>query len=320
MFTLPTFLENKEKALYLNPAWDSVKCGVLIPKAQGINIPAASSIANLGYSDDQILEAPTDAYAEIYGLIGTLVSGGGNVNRVLCQFRDTGIVERFLMNHPVLFNHVFGTALNPMYLRSEDASQPIWMDPLQVLFIKLMNSDTTGAVTANFAALQSKYQRMAMKKPNIAKNVQDSVKRYRCITPYWFTMDSVLPGTTISGVQIAAGATQDIFFTAPSDVELCLTSAMATAITVGIAGDTLEVFNAQFFDAQTDRPYQSQPVTLHTGFGTPSFPSYFDVPVIVPPTYKLRARFTNLITDAPIDLFVTFHGVANYKYAEHYMQ
>jgi hypothetical protein len=322
MLTLPTLLRNKQKSLLMNPAWNTVKDGIIVPPAQAIAIPAATSALNLGQASDQIIEAPSDGYCELYALIGALTSSTASVlDRILVMFRDTGIVERRLMNRPVQFNHIFGSAANPMYIRCEDGSQSLWMDPLQILLITLINSSAADTATASLAGMFTKYQLKSMEIARVKKYVNDSRARYRQITPYWWTMDQNITGQNVAGVTIAAGSTVDCYFTGPSDVELSLTSVTATAIpaSAGGAGDTGEKFTAQFWDARTDRPYQNQPLTLNTGFGTPSFPHYFDVPIVVPPTYKVRSRFTNLITDRAIDLFVTFHGVANYNYEAKYL-
>jgi hypothetical protein len=167
--------------------------------------------------------------------------------------------------------------------------------------------------------MDTKYQRGSMRMEAVRNEVFKAVKQYKAVVPYWLALDTVISGTTVAGVTLTAGGTTESRFVAPSDVELILTCSFATAISAGIAGDTQEMFEVEMFDARTDRPLQSQPVTLNTGFGTPSFPHYFTFPIIIPPDHMVRAKFKNLITDAPTDVMITLHGVANYNYDPRYL-
>jgi hypothetical protein len=322
MQSFPTLLQDRSGAISLNRVYQSLKDGILIPSSEGIVVPAATSLTNPGQSPYTTLESPSDAWDELFALIGNFdpASDADAAARMLAMIKDTGTVERRLMNRPVLFNHVFGTVQNPAYIM--DSATNIWMEPLQSLIFNFFNPSIAGPATLNYSALCTKFQQPSMNAPKVKDYVGKALKHYRQITPYWFTCDSSVDNTNgqVAGFTIPAGGTVDIFFTSSADVELILTCAYATSIpAAGAVGDTVERFQAQFWDARTDRPMQTQPFTLNTGFGSPAFPHYFSIPIIVPPDYKLRARFKSLITNVSQDVFVTLHGVANYNYAEKYL-
>jgi hypothetical protein len=206
--------------------------------------------------------------------------------------------RRRLMNREILVNHFFGSNQQPCFF-----SETILLRGQQTLYLQFANPSIVDATDFRFAFEHRKFQATALSRPQVTQHLarEDRNKLFR--TPYWLTSDAA--------ITIPASGTVTAFFTTTRDIITILYSATASFISAGVAGDIVEGFTVRLFDAATDRPLQNQPVARSCCSGSAGFPFVFPTGWMIEPNTKIRAEFTNLITDAATEVFWTFKGVAS---------
>jgi hypothetical protein len=201
------------------------------------------------------------------------------------------------MNRSILANHVFGTPLNPFFM-----NESVLLEGQQVLRLQFFNRSTVAPSNFRFLMEARKFQAASMLKDQVTQEIARMRKRKAFLSPYWLT--------SRERIELPAGGTQTVFFENSRDNFLLLFYVMCQTITTGAAGDTQEVVSWELLDGKTQRPLQNQPVTLNTGAGDSEFPFVLPAPLFLEPDNVMQARFTNLITDQPTEVFFTFHGVS----------
>ncbi len=220
-------------------------------------------------------------------------------DRMTVEINDTAW-QRLLMNRPVICNHVFGSARKPLYLRESTL-----LETNQTVLFKFFNNSTAGPGSFGFSNEACKYQTEAMKRAEVQAFIAKERKRKTWFQPYWLTLDD-------NFVTIPASSQATKFLTCTGDITLVLFYMYGQVITNGVQGNTQEKVQIELFDDKTGRAMQNQPFTLNTGCGTPENPFIFPTPWIVEPQSQIKVKFRSLITDAPIDVFLTMHGAAFY--------
>jgi hypothetical protein len=296
---LPTWVNDSRGTVYINDFKRYVKGVSLVPPvgqnplvtaaAPGATVPTQSTVV--------IIEGGEDSVSEIFSIIGAhdAADNADVQNRLSLEILDKSY-RRVFMNRPILANHVFGTPLNPFFLL-----ESILLESQQVMALQFFNNSTLGSSNFRLQFEARKFQAAAMLKNQVTQEIARLRKRKLYLNPFWLTSEQA--------ITLPAGGSSVAFFRNSRDYFLVLNYIMAQAITTGVAGDTQEVFSFQLFDAKTDRPLMNQPVTMNTGTGTSAFPYVLPAPLLVEPVNAIRAQFTNLITDAPTEVFFTFHGV-----------
>lgn len=298
---IPAWLSFKD-GVYLNDLKRYVKGGFLAPEPSQIPvvIPAAAALTLPNASAPVVAETGSDANMEIFSLMGSHDAAvPADVQQRMSMFITDIAFRRRLSNRDVLVNHVFGSGLAPFFLR-----ESLFLEMQQSLTFNFFNNSTAGATSFEFSGEHRKFQATSFSRDNVSKYIDVMRQRKQFLYPYWLTSDQP--------ITIPAGGTLNTFFTATRDVWLVLMGSIGSFISAGVAGDIVEGFEAQIFDAKTSRPLQNQPVIRSCGFGTASFPFIFPTAWVIEPNTKIQITFRNLITDAPIDIFTTFFGVALY--------
>lgn len=298
---LPTWVTAPNGAVFINDYKKYVKGVMLVPpEAQNPVVTPAAVVPNAGRSPSVIIEGGEDCVSEAYSLIGAhdAATDPAVAARLALTITDRSY-RRQLMNRAILANHIFGTPLNPFFV---DTS--LWFEGQQDFVLQFFNPSTVGDSTFRLQWEARKFQAGALTKDDVTERIKELRREKTFVNPFWLTSNDpiVLP----------ASSRRPAFFTNSRDYFLILTKIMCQVITTGVAGDTQEFISFRLFDAKTDRPLQNQPVTLNTGTGTAAFPYVLPVPLYVEPVQSIRAEFTNLITDAPTEVFFTFHGVGLY--------
>lgn len=298
---VPTFLKEANGAVWLNPARKYAR-GTMLAPGPGLmpfTVPAKSG-NNPGRSSIILLEGAQNAVTEIQGLTGLRGEEVTDVgDRMSCVITDPAY-RRELMNRDILVDHVFGDYQFPFVL-----SESIGLESQQSLSLQLLNNSTSGAGSFSMAAKGNKIE----SSEETAKLVDDFANQMRVrktfCCPYWLTSDGA--------VSIAASAAnQRVFFTNVREWTLVLFYAMARIKTTGVAGDTTEGFTATIYDPGTQRilTTQNQPVPRSLCSGTAQKPYVLPWPIIMLPNTQGWIDFNNLVTDAALEIFWTFHGVA----------
>lgn len=299
---IPTFLTNAKGEIMLNDVARHVKGCILVPASsqQPIIVPAAATNVP-GVSPPVIFEGPTDAVAEIYSLIGAHASGDATAvrNRFTVEITET-MFRRRLMNRAIPVAHVFGNNQNPYFL-----SESLLLENQGTLQATFINNSTAG--TANFYSSMEarKFQQVSLIRKDISNYIYEQRSRKQQLAPYWLTSDQA--------VSIPAAGKATAFFTASKDITLALFFTMGFGLTTGVAGDTTEQFTVSIFDAESERPLQNQPVAKNCIAGTAQYPFVLPSALILRPNTKMRVEFTNLVTDAAMEVFFTFAGVQLYE-------
>lgn len=300
---IPTFITNSKGEVMLNDVARHVKGCILVPASsqQPIVVAAASGAGAPGVSPPVIFEGPTDAVAEIYSLIGAHASSDLTAVRNLFTVEITETMfRRRLMNRAIPVPHVFGTNLNPFFL-----PESLLLENQGTLQFTFTNNSTAGSANFYSSLEARKFQQVSLLRKDISEYIYEQRSRKQQLAPYWLTSDQA--------ITLPAGGKATAFFTATKDITLALFSAMAYATTTGVAGDTTEQFTVSFFDAESERPLQNQPVAKNCVAGTAQYPYVLPSALILRPNTKMRAEFTNLITDQPTNVYFTFGGVALYE-------
>jgi len=293
----PTLKKMPDGSVIVDPVKRYVKNCLLVPDATNTPIVIAAN----GQSPPISLEAPQDSVCEglyFQGFHGPAVAADVR-NRMEVELFDQAW-GRLCMNRPVLVDHVFGTQLNPFYLK-----ESFLLQPQQVLRTQFFNRSAAGATNFQPALTGSKIQYSDLTTGYANKFVAENWTRKTFLQPFWITTDAA--------VTVPASGTVTAFMTNTRDKTLVLYYAMARAITTGVAGDVQEIFTTQVLDGKTQRPYQNNPVTLNTGWGTGTFPYVLPHPIILEQSTQLQITITNLITDQPTEVFLTFHGVGCFE-------
>ena len=299
---ISTFITNKQGEVMLNDVARHVKGCLLVPASTQLPVVVAAGATNVpGISPPIVYEGPNDGVAEIYSLIGQHLSTdvADVQDRFTVEITET-MYRRRLMNRAILARHVFGTTQYPFFL-----PESLFLENQGTLQFTYSNPSASGA--ANFYAILEarKFQQVAMMTKSISDYIGDMRQRKQQVCPYWLTSDQA--------VSIPAGGKATVFFTATEDIMLALFFAMAHAISAGVAGDTQEKFTVQFFDAESERPLQNQPVAWNCAAGSAQRPYVLPTALMMNSNTRMRAEFTNLITDAATEVFYTFHGAALFE-------
>ena len=292
---LPTFKKMGNNWV-VDPLNRYVKGGLLVPTAANTPIVIAAG----GRSPAIMIEAPQDAAAEVLYLQGSHAEAvpADTQQRMTVEIYDQSF-RRLCQNRAVLVDHVFGTGQTPFYLK-----ESVFLQPQQGLQFSFFNPAAAGETNFRFAASARKVQQAEFSRGYMDQFVADNWDRKTLLQPFWFT--------TNEAVTIPAGGNATAFLTNTQDKFCAFFYAMARAITTGVAGDTQERVSFQFFDPKTERPMQNTPVTLNCGTGNANFPYILPSPILMEPNVQMRVQMTNLITDQPTEVFLTFHGVACY--------
>jgi hypothetical protein len=297
----PTFVTDAQGNVFINDMTRYIKGDLLVPPAihNPLTIPAAPGAGLFTQSDPVIIEGGEDAITEIFSLVGVQRGAFADVNnRLTMRIRDTSY-RRTLMNRPVLFDHVFGTVLQPFFM-----VETLMLEGQQTLELLFFNNSVAGPAIVETMMETRKVQASALASPVVNDEIQRARRIKTFLNPYWFTTDQP--------VTIPAGGTATAFLRSTRDNYLILKYLMCRVITAGVAGDTQEVIAFTMRDAKTGRPFNNQPVTLNMGTGTAQFPFVLPTALMIEPATNLQVDFVNLITDAPTEVFFTFHGVACY--------
>ena len=309
---IATWIRDRTGSYYINQAQRYVKGAIFVPQDEPIITPAAviaGGTTSPGESPAQIIDSPEDALSEIFSFTGEHDAGDPVAVQQRLRVQITDVAwRRRLMNQPVLANHVFGGRLIADGIQPFRALESILLESQQTMIFNFFNWSNDAPSNFRMALEGRKFQASAMLNKKVTNHIDASRIRKRYLQPYWLTSNQ--------DITVPAGGTVDAFFQNSRDNYNMLFRLMATAITTGAAGDTQEVFAFQIFDAVTERPLQNTPVTMTTGTGTSAFPFNLTTPICMDPATILRIRITNLITDQPTEIYLTFNGVAAYVGAE----
>lgn len=298
---IPTWVTDPAGNIFINDLTRSVKSTILVPPAaQNPLTTLAGGALNPTLSTPVIIEGGEDSVTEIFSLIGAHQAGvpADVQNRLEVEIKDSSY-RRILMNRPILANHVFGTNLQPYFL-----NESIFLESQQVLNLQFYNRSVAGASVYRMAFEARKFQASALANKDVTRQIGEFRRRKTFLNPFWLTSQAP--------VQLPAGGTVPVYFEGTRDQFLILFNIMCQTITTGVAGDTQEVISLNIFDSRTDRPLNNQPVTLNSATGTAQFPFQLPTALMVEPRTSFRVDMTNLITDQPTEVFLTFHGVASF--------
>jgi len=298
---IPTWISTRSGETFLNDLRRYVKGGFLTcdPAFVPLVIPAAPAAAIPSNSPPIVVEGNEDALTEIFSAMGEHDAAvlAAVQNRMTVLITDISWRRR-LMNREILVNHVFGTNLQPAFF-----SETTFLRGQQTLQLNFQNNSVAGATSFRFLFETRKFQATSFSRPQVTQHIakEDRNKLFR--TPFWLTSNAA--------VVAPAGGVIDAFFTVSRDVTMIIYANVATFISTGVAGDIVQGFAVEFFDAKTERPLQNQPIARSCCSGSAGFPFVDGTGWMVEPNTTIRVRFTNLITDQPTEIFWTFKGVAS---------
>lgn len=298
---LPRWI-NTPKGIFLSDLVRVVKGGILVPapNVNPITIAAAPSATIPTNGTPVVVEGQQDCVTEVFSLMGNfLSSSASDANaRASVFITDTAFRRRY-MNRHILVSHIFGSNIQPAFLR-----ETVGLEQQQTLLFEFLNNSTAGSLVFQMALEMRKFQPVSFSRKVVSDYIFDLRQRKTYLSPYWLTSEQ--------GVSIPAGGQVNVFFTNQRDVDLVLLGNIASFITTGVAGNVVEGFACEFFDAGTERPLQNQPVVRSCCSGTSAFPFMYPTGQIVEPNTTIRVRMTNLVTDQATTVFFTMFGVAAY--------
>ncbi len=316
---VPSLIEGERGSLYMNPLRSHIRGCALFPAQGAVPVTAAarSGSAN-GIEQAVVLEAPPDAYLEIFSLYAV---NGAAIDADVIARQCVVITEfiegqRALMRRPVNCGHVFGTQLNPLYL-DDPFSEPLLLAPNAVLKFDFFNPSASGVMGFSFAAEARRIGMQAiLDDPKLKAGLDETLARRRKVHPVWLPLasDAGTPATPLNvpGCTIGAAGRADTNFitfnNSPSQV--MITRIMGSFISAGAAGDLVEGFAIDLYDGRTYRQLNTQPITFNCMAGSAGFPFILPTPIIIESNQVVKARIYNLITDADITVFLTLQGVA----------
>jgi hypothetical protein len=305
---IPRWLNAKDGSVSLNDIIRYTKGGFSgpgVPAGQTtpvIVIPAAASSSVPSVAPSVIVEAGSDEVAEIFSSMAYQPSSvNADVSARMSVLITDVAYRRRLMNRDVLVNHVFGSNLTPLFFRESTL-----LEAQQTMLFDFINNSVQGQTNLQFALEKRKFQATALSRKDVTDYIQTMRRRKMFLSPFWLTSDSP--------VTVQPGAVADVFFTVTDDIYAVLFANIASFIIdgTGSAGDTTEGFAVEFFDAKTERPLQNQPIARSCCSGTSGFPFVLPTGWIIEPNTHIHMRFTNLVTNNPIEIFWTFVGVSNF--------
>ena len=299
---IPTWVTGSDGKVWLNSLKRYVKGGYNVPDVSQlpVTIPAAISSTVPSAVPSVILEGSLDGVTEIFSFVG----GHGSAvlpdvaNRMTVQITDVAFRRR-LSNRYVRVNDVFGSNQQPFFL-----PEALLLEAQQTLLFDFQNNSTAGATSFDFLCERRKFQATVFSRSEVTAYLAEQRKRKLFLNPFWLTSNSP--------ITIPAGGSVDAFFTSSRDSYLVHQMIVGGFISSGVAGNTVEGFSAQIFDAKTERPLQNQAVVRSCCCGTPGFPYQLPCGLIQEPNTTIRVRFNNLITDAPTEVFFNFVGVVDW--------
>lgn len=208
--------------------------------------------------------------------------------------------QRELMNNWVPALHVFGD-----YQKQEWIKQTILLERNQTLKLRFQNDSTSARAGFVFGSQVGKWQAEALNEPDVLRFVRE-MKRHRVLCqPYWLTLDNQKVTLTASSAGIG-------FLTNTKDMLLILFNVYGHMYSAGAAGNITEGFSVKLTEQRTGRVLMSQPLVRTQICGTAQEPFRLPCPLFMDPQNQLRADFTNLVTDASTEVWMTLHGVGVY--------
>lgn len=205
--------------------------------------------------------------------------------------------RRNLMNRDCPVAHVFGSAQKPLFLK-----ESLLLEDDQTALVTFYNYSTSGPAAFMSIAEGRKWQKEALTHPEIEAFIVGLRQRKQYVQPYWLTLDN-------GWATIPAGGSSINFFTVTGDLTTVLFNLYGYAVSTGVAGDIVNKVSLEFFDAKTQRQLGIQPVPLGAICGTAQNPMPLPVPLTCEPQTQIQVRITNLVTDQPTTVYLTFHGV-----------
>ena len=309
----PTIINGKNGAISFSRHRDQIKGCVLVPPDASVPVvvPVRSGTGN-GQSAAIIIESPSDAWVEVFSLIGL---NGASVNADVIARQCVSIStyingQRRHMKFPINVTHVFGTNLNPCFL-DDPYSEPLILPPQSIIRMVFTNPSTAGETDFSFSLGARKIMLKAIAEdPRLKSELDALYKRRQKIYPMWMPLGSQ-PGSTplgVPGVTIPAAGYANVFFEADNIFtgEFVITRIMASALTEGTPAT--DMFELTLFDAKTDRVLTNQPVIATCLGGTAAFPMNLPTPIIVGQNMNIRAQFKNLVANGTTDVFCSLQG------------
>jgi hypothetical protein len=309
---MKTFIRDKDGALYLNDSIRYQKSVLLAPTSNQypLSIAAAPGAGQRTPSAIVPIEGPAAGFTEVtrlYGLHGSTDNAAVQA-RLSVEITDT-LYRRILMNRDILVNHVFGQRLVPPNVVVTMAApfqtvESLLLDPQQTLAFQFFNNSTAGASSFRFHLEGRTTESPAWNRSDVQAHLQAARARKPYIYPFWITTDAP--------VSIPAGGTLTSFMTVTRDIRLVLFACVETSISAGAAGDLNERYTLEILDGQTQRPMSTQPVARTALAGNANVPFWMPSGWMLEPNSKVQLNFTNLVTDAATEVFLTWHGFAQF--------
>lgn len=301
---LPAWIEAPDGQRYLNQLKRYVKGGFLVPPAALNPVTTPAAIVDPGVSPVVTVQGPQDAAVELYALTGRHrpTDDPDVVRRLRVEITDQRYLRR-LMNRSVLANHVFGTGQYPVFL-----NETTLLEAQQNLVFQFINPSIAGDSHFQLAIEQRKFIDSNVNQPFLTRFLRENRKRKELLYPFWLTSNT--------DVTLPAAGSLDVLFSVTQDVALVLFEVWCDFISTGVAGDVQEGVAFEFFNPKNSRPLQNRPVTLNCCAGrSQTVPLSYQLPcpLMVEPATIMRVRMTNLITDQPTEVFMTFAGVAYFQ-------
>lgn len=308
---LKTFIRDRVGDIYLNDSIRYQKPVILVPNEQQYPVvtPAATG-AGRGLGPAAIFEGPASSVNEVACLIGHHEDDDNTdvKRRLTCEIYDT-FYRRRLMNRDILVDHVFGQRLIPPEVVVTQLSplklvEGLFLEPQQTFEISFFNNSALGISHFYPHAEAIATQSPAWRRPDIKDDLAYNRLRKPQLYPFWLTTDAP--------VTIPAGGSTVAFMTVTRDIRVVLFACMQRFISAGAVGDVNNGYSMRIFDAQTQRPMQTQPVPGPVFGGNANVPYYLPTGWMIDPNSKVQLEFQNLITDAPTQVMVTYFGAAQF--------
>lgn len=207
--------------------------------------------------------------------------------------------QRAFSNFPIHIQTMFGTAQLPSILR-----EPYYFAPNDQLSVYL-NKISGGASTARLFLGGTQYaawstQLYGANNPSaqdVFKRIAQWKERKKYVTPYWVS-PNFLSTSGAAFVTLTANQTLQFDTNIPEDAHFEAFTMMAKA-----TGN----FGLQISEVKTKRTLMNGQVTQTNAIGTPSYPTLFATPYLIPAGYKLRFQLTNL-TGSNNTIWLTLGG------------
>lgn len=310
---IPRWVKN-QNGLYLNDLIRYAKGGIITTSQDRtpVVVAAAPSATIPSQAPAVIIEAPPDSTCELFSAMGEHDAGVDPdvAARMSVLITDTAYRRR-LMNRQIPVNHVFGiggaqsdnnvVGSAPFFLR-----ESLLLEPQQTMSMDFFNNSMAGATAFRFAFEMRQFQSTVLSRKQVSDYLYAEKKRKTLLQPYWLTSDQ--------SIRLASGGAGIAFFSNTRASYFIWLGTIATFIpnAGGGAGDTVEGFTVQMFDAKTERPLQNQPVVRSCCCGSAAFPFMNATGLIMEPNTRMQWNLANLITGPSVDVFITLVGVLAY--------